>query len=264
MLGQAPAGIEQAIETEHRAIIEQAVAVLHNPDLRNYIIDVRKKYDQIIDTLNIDEVTNMGWVKDVTEQAQSLVTVFETWVMNNQDEALALQIFYGEPYRRRELTYKMIRDLYEKLVLEQPTLNAPKLWDAYAELEDNQINDKNNGNNKNKNRTEKPKQDLVLLVSVIRKALKIDEYLTAYDKTVDRNFQEWIFKKNAGQHNTFTEEQMQWLRMIKDYIANSFHLDTEDFELNPFNAHGGLGKFYQLFGNQYMEIIEELNEVLAA
>lgn len=263
-LGQAPAVIEQAIETEHRAIIENAVAVLHNPDLRNYIIDVRKKYDQIIDTLNIDEVTNMGWVKDVTEQAKSMVTAFETWVTNNQDEALALQIFYGEPYRRRELTYKMIRDLYEKLVLEQPTLNAPKLWDAYAELEDNQINDKNNGNNKNKNRSEKPKQDLVLLVSVIRKALKIDEYLTAYDKTVDRNFQEWIFKKNAGQHNTFTEEQMQWLRMIKDYIANSFHLDTEDFELNPFNAHGGLGKFYQLFGNQYLEIIEELNEVLAA
>lgn len=261
MIGQAPSAIEKAIETEHRALIEKAVNEFHNPDLRNFIIDVRKKYDQIIDTLNIDEITNMGWVKDIQVNAKSIVAEFETWVTQNKDEALALQIFYSAPYRRRELTYKMIRDLYDKLVLEQPTLLAPKLWEAYAILEDETDEGKLV---KRLSRTEKPKQELVLLVSVLRKALKIDEYLTGYDKTVDRNFQEWIFKQNAGKHNTFTEEQMQWLRMIKDYIANSFHLDQDDFGLNPFNEHGGLGKFYQLFGDQYLEIINELNEVLAA
>jgi type I restriction enzyme R subunit len=88
--------------------------------------------------------------------------------------------------------------------------------------------------------------------------------LTVYDKVVDRNFQEWIFKKNAGQHNKFNEEQMQWLRMIKDYVINSFHIDKDDFDLNPFNAQGGLGKMWQLFGNQTDEIIKELNEALAA
>ncbi len=260
-LGQAPSAIEKAIETEHRALIEKAVNEFHNPDLRNFIIDVRKKYDQIIDTLNIDEITNMGWVKDIQVNAKSIVAVFETWVNQNKDEALALQIFYSAPYRRRELTYKMIRDLYNKLLLEKPTLVAPKLWDVYAVDEDQTDAGKVT---QRLPRTEKPKQELVLLVSVIRKALKIDEYLTGYDKTVDRNFQEWVFKQNAGKHNAFTEEQMQWLRMIKDYIANSFHLDADDFGLNPFNEHGGLGKFYQLFGDQYLEIINELNEVLAA
>ena len=53
-------------------------------------------------------------------------------------------------------------------------------------------------------------------------------------------------------------------RMIKDFIATSFHVDKEDFDLSPFNAVGGLGKFYQLFGNDYEDIINELNEVLAA
>ena len=28
----------------------------------------------------------------------------------------------------------------------------------------------------------------------------------------------------------YTEEQMTWLPMIKDYIAASFHVDKEDFE----------------------------------
>ena len=107
------------------------------------------------------------------------------------------------------------------------------------------------------------KNELIALVSLIRKVSNIDNTLTPYDKTVDKNFQEWVFKKQAGTLK-FTEEQMQWLRMIKDYVANSFHVDKEDFELDPFNKNGGLSKMWQLFGEKTDEIINELNEVLAA
>ena len=44
---------------------------------------------------------------------------------------------------------------------------------------------------------------------------------------------------------------MQWLRMIKDYIAGSFHVEKDDFELDPFNKQGGLSRFYQLFTTDY-------------
>jgi type I restriction enzyme R subunit len=91
----------------------------------------------------------------------------------------------------------------------------------------------------------------------------LDTTLTAYDKTVDKNFQDWVFKKQAGA-TKFNEEQMQWLRMIKEYVTNSFHIEKEDFDLDPFNRNGGLGKFYQLFREDYEKIIDELNEVLAA
>jgi len=47
-------------------------------------------------------------------------------------------------------------------------------------------------------------------------------------------------------------------------VANSFHVEKEDFELDPFNKLGGLGRFYQLFKDDYEKILEELNEVLAA
>jgi len=69
--------------------------------------------------------------------------------------------------------------------------------------------------------------------------------------------------KQAGA-TKFNEEQMLWLRMIKDYVVNSFHIDKDDFDLNTFNAQGGLGKMWQLFGDNTEEIINELNEVLAA
>ncbi len=112
-------------------------------------------------------------------------------------------------------------------------------------------------------RSNSPKKELMALVAVVRKALQIDEYLVAFETVVDRNFQEWVFRKQAGA-TKFTEEQMHWLRMMKEYITNSFHIEREDFDYNPFNALGGLGKMWQLFGEQTDEIINELNEALAA
>jgi len=61
-----------------------------------------------------------------------------------------------------------------------------------------------------------------------------------------------------------TEEQMQWLRMIKEHIASSIHIEPDDLDLTPFDAHGGRGKMWQLFGERMGAIIDELNEVLTA
>ena len=102
------------------------------------------------------------------------------------------------------------------------------------------------------------------LVSRNRIVNGADETRTGYDKTVEKIFQTWVFKKQAGTTTKLIEEQMQWLRMIKDYVANSFHVEKEDFELDPFNKNGGLGKMWQLFGEQTDDIINELNEILAA
>ena len=43
---------------------------------------------------------------------------------------------------------------------------------------------------------------------------------------------------------------------MSEKIENLSHQKRSD---NRRNAYGGLGKFYQLFGDQYLEIIDELN-----
>ena len=245
----SPQQINSSFVTQHSSIIENAVAVFNNPELRNYITDVRKKYDQVLDTHNIDAVTNIGWVKDQQAAAENTIQDFTTWIANNKNEITALQIFYGQPYQRRSLTYSMVKELCEKITTEQPLLAPANVWRAYEQL------GKASGSFKN---------ELTALVSLIRNVAGIDEPLTGYDKTVDKNFQTWVFKKQAGTTTKFTEPQMQWLRMIKDYVANSFHVDKEDFELDPFNKNGGLGRMWQLFGEDTDGIINELNEILAA
>ena len=247
--GQPPATIEAAIEKEKQQLIEEATDVFHNPDLRNFIIDVRKKYDQIIDGINIDEVSNIGWVKDRDAAAELTISNFTNWIESNKEEITALQIFYDQPYRRRELTFQMIRELAERIKADQPALAPMHVWRAYEQLGEAKVS---------------PKNELTALVSLVRRVCEIDPSLTNYDKTVDKNFKEWVFKKQAGTPTKFTEDQMHWLRMIKEYVAISFHLEKEDFELDPFNKEGGLGKMWQLFGDKTEEIIGELNEVLAA
>ncbi len=256
----APIEMEAAIKAETEKLQNEAARVF-NGELNEYIENVRKAHEQRIDLSNPDEVIQVGWDRDNKEKANELVSDFTQWIEQYKDELTALQIFYNQAFRRRELTYKMIKELFDLLLQEKPALRLNILWDAYAIKEDEEMEGKIIHRLP---RTEKPKQDLVLLVSLIRKAIGIDEWLTGYDNTVDKNFQAWVFKKQAGNAPKFTEDQMQWLRMIKDYVTNSFHIDKDDFDLNPFNSHGGLGKMWQLFGDKTDEIITELNEALAA
>ena len=255
--GLPPTEIESDIQAEQQRMVEQAVAVFHNPDLRNFITDVRKKYDQIIDTLNQDTITKSAWVKDIEAEAQQTVQDFKAWIVAHKDEITALQLFYGQPYQRRELTYKMIKELSQKLVLDKPNLAPMQVWRASTTL---------SGLKRSLSEAEKtsPLNELIALVSLVRNVCGIDEMLTPYDKTVDKNFQDWVWKRHSGAGHKFTEEQMEWLRMIKEHVTSSFHIEKDDFDYNPFNSQGGLARMWQLFGDETEKIINELNEVLAA
>lgn len=247
MLGLAPVEIEAKIK-ERTENLQNEAAKVFTGELNEYIENVRKAHEQKIDLANPDEVIHVGWDKDNTNKANEIINSFSEWMQENKDELMALQIFYNQPFRRRELTYSMIKEVLEKLQNDKPSLAPLNVWRAYEALE------QCNGS---------PRNELTAIVSLIRKISGLDSTLTSYDKIVDKNFQDWVFKKQAGA-TKFNEEQMQWLRMIKDYVVNSFHIDKDDFDFNPFNAQGGLGKMWQLFGDQTEGIINELNEALAA
>ncbi len=239
--------IEAAIKTETEKL-QNAAARVFTGELNEYIDNVRKCHEQRIDLSSPDEVIKAEWHQDNKDKANELVKDFAEWMTRHKDELTALQIFYNQPFRRRELTYAMITEVLEKLKYDKPALAPQHVWRAYEALEQC---------------SGSPRNELTAIVALIRKVSGLDKTLTAYDKTVDKNFQEWVFKKQAGS-TKFDEEQMQWLRMIKDYVTNSFHIEKEDFDLNPFNAQGGLSRMWQLFGGQTDAIINELNEALAS
>src|SRR5690554_2750157 len=246
---QTPALMEAARKKAQEHLVLEASKTF-NGELNEYIDNVRKQHEQIIDHINIDTVLKSEWDTTTIDKAKALVQDFEEYLLANKNEITALSIFFNQPYRRREITFKMIKDLMEQIRIEKPIFAPLHIWDAYKSL--------------GKTQSDAPKDELTALVSLIRAVCGIDSELKAYDKTVDDNFKQWIFAQNAGQHNRFTPEQMDWLRMIKDHIVNSYHLEIDDLDYNPFDVHGGRGKMYQLFGDQMQTIINELNEALAA
>lgn len=246
--GEAPVVIEAEINQRLEQLRNQAAKVFTG-ELNEYIENVRKAHEQKIDLLNPDELINVGWDKDNKDKANETVTAFKEWIESHKDEIVALQIFYGQPYKRRELTFAMIKDLVEKIVLDKPTLAPMSVWRAYEQLE---------------NLSGQPKNEMVALVSLIRKVAGIDDALTPYDKTVDKNFADWVWKKQQGAAIKFTKEQMDWLYMLKEQIATSVHVEADDLDYTPFDAKGGRGKMWQLFGDEMETIINELNEALAA
>ncbi len=241
----APTG-EQLKEAQETLIIEASSTF--TGDLNTYIDNVHKVHEQIIDINGKDKVNVAGWDAHVKAKASELIQDFASYIEAHKDEITALQIFYNQPYRRRELTYSMINAVLESLKANKPSLAPLIVWRAYEQIETV------NGS---------PKSELIALVSLIRKIVGIDARLTAYDKTVDKNFQDWVFHRQAGTLK-FNEEQMQWLRMIKEHVVISFHIEKDDFDFTPFNEQGGLGKMWKLFGDKTDEIIEELNEALVA
>jgi type I restriction enzyme, R subunit len=211
---------------------------------------IRREKDQTVDHDNLDTVLQAGWDSDAALNAQTMAEEFETYFRENRDRIEALTIFFDQPYRRRDVTYDMIRQVLERLRADRPKLAPLRVWQAYGQLEEFT--------------GRQPMNELTALVALIRRVCEIDEKLTAYDDVVRRNFQNWVLKRHSGSGEKFNEEQMEWLRMIRDHVASSFHIERDDLEMAPFDGQGGLGRMYQLFGDGMDDLIRELNEALAA
>ncbi len=204
---------------------------------------------QTIDNDTRDRLLRAEWDADAREQSSAFVQDFETFCQDYRDRLDALTIYFQQPQRRQEVTLAQIKDVLATLKAEAPRLAPLRVWEAYARLDSLPEN-------------ARPFTELTALVALIRRACGLDKTLTPFADTVRRNFRDWILRKNAGQR--LSEAQTDFVQMIRDHIMISFRFQRNDLEYAPFDAQGGLGKMYQLFGDQMNSLIDELNEDLTA
>ena len=238
---------EQIAEAKKTLVVE-AVAPFQNPEVRDYIENVRRSHEQIIDNVNLDEVLFAGFDSQQEENADRVISSFREFIDENRDEIIALRIIYNQNYKDRPMAIEGLKALYEKLKSKGITLE--RLWDCYAIK-----------------KPEKVKRgtmaQLADLISIIRFEMGYTENLAPFADRVNYNFMQWTLRRNAGAVH-FTDEQMEWLRLVKDHIAVSLSIETSDLDLNPFDRKGGLGRFYEVFGESYEAILMEMNIELVA
>ena len=242
---------EEQINAAKKKLIDEACEPFDKPELRNLLIEIKKKNEQIIDTLSKDKIIFAGFDQQAKERARGIVETFKKFIEENKNELTALQMIYNQPYGRRHITYKEIKQLAEAIQKPPYNLTTELLWQAYEQLEQSKV--KKAG----------PQRLLTDIISLLRFALGEESELVPFAQIVNERFEKWI-KQQEQQGKKFTPEQMNWLTKIKDHIASSLAIEKDDFELSPFIEKGGLIKAYQLFGDELDKILEELNEVLVA
>ena len=243
--GPSPADCEKA----QQQMVADAASVF-NGELVELIDAIRRNKEQTIDHESLDTVLRAEWEGDAHENAEAMAKDFQQYLEANHDEIEALVIFYDQPFRRSELTYAMIREMFDRLKKDKPLMAPLRVWQAYSLLDEY--------------KGQQPATELTALVALIRRVCGIDATISPYSETVRRNFQNWIMTRHSGGGEKFNEEQMDWLRMIRDHIASSFHVERDDLDMAPFDGKGGMGQMYKLFGDRMDSVIAELNEALAA
>ena len=239
---------EGRMDAAQQVLIYEAVIPFFDPNVRNFIENVRKSHEQVIDSVNLDRVLFAGYDTDQQANADRIIQTFHAFIEENRDEILALRIIYDQRYKDRPMAIKQLKALYEKLKAQNITIE--RLWDCYAIK-----------------KPEKVKRGTVAqltdLISIIRFEMGYADNLAPFADKVNYNFMQWTLRRNAGAVH-FTDEQMEWLRLIKDHIAVSLSIEPEDLDLSPFDRKGGLGRFYDVFGDQYEAILQEMNVELVA
>lgn len=229
-------------------LITDACKPFDNSKLRNTLIEIKTRREQTIDTVSVDKLIDSGYDREAKVNAAQIVTDFKQFIEDNKDELTAVQIIYSKPYGQRYLTHQQVKQLADAIASHPHHLTTERVWQAYEQLEHSQV--KGAG-------TQKLLTDII---SLVRFAIGETETLEPYKESVNLRFQNWLTK----QERLFSEEQMAWLEMIKDHIATSLDIQTEDFEEIPFKAKGGAIKAHQLFGDTLDTILKVLNEQLAA
>src|SRR5262249_50344399 len=132
---------DQIAEAAKLMLQAAAKPLASNPKLRNLIVSIKKSYEQIIDTVNKDQLLDAGPAAAMHDRALRMVQSFEQFLAKNKDEIEVLQILYSKPYAVG-LSLKQVKSLaaaIEKPMDDAPRLRPDQLWHAYERLDSTHV-----------------------------------------------------------------------------------------------------------------------------
>ena len=240
---------EEQVKQVESDLLDDACKPFDAPELRKLLVDIKQNAEIVIDEITTDEVTGAEY--DL-HRAEETVKGFRAFIEENKDELLALQILYSRPYGTQRLTYAAIKELAQELTDPPYHLTTADVWQAYRRLEASLV------------RGAPYDKVLTDIIALVRFATGQVEVLEPYSVQVEQRFNLWVGRQiKAGR--SFDEEQMQWLKGIKDYLAANVEIAPGDLMRDhPFSGWGGVIAARRLFGQELNGMLDELSEVLAA
>ena len=176
--------------------------VANHADVRRYILILAAGF---VKTLMPGEDTLISKGFSV-EEAKDTTEAFEQYCRDHADEIEALRILYnqsGEP-----ITFSMMKDLENKLKMENNRFSTKQLWNSYAIVSPDSVL-----------RTTKKVESEALtnIIQLVRFAFRQIEKLDSVCTTARQYFNLW-----CGQwHRDISDRQKQLMSRIVDYVASN-------------------------------------------
>ena len=219
-----------------------------NPALRRAILEAQRQTEIIVDELTPDAVLSADFdLKRATEITER----FGRFLAEEAGHLAALAILYARPHAQRRLTYAMLQELRAAMARPPWLLDDKVVWACYRRLHAGQ--------------TRAPAGLLTDLVGLVRYAIGARTVLAPFAPDVNRNFELWLGReKKAGRD--YTEAQMEWLRLMKDWVASNVELTLADLrEASDFSSRGGTARARALFGVERLTaLVDDLTDALVA
>ena len=174
----------------------------HHPDAREYLLILAAGF---VETLmpGEDQLIFKGFSQ---EEARDVTSAFEKYCEDHQDEIEALRMIYnnnGEP-----LTYAVLKDLENRLKLENSKFQTSRLWNCYAIVNPQSVK---------AHTTKEAKEALTNIIQLVRFASRQIETLESLYPSAQQRFNLWY-----GQvQRILTEQQIAIIRQIVDYISSN-------------------------------------------
>ena len=176
--------------------------IANHADVRRYILILSAGF---VNTLmpGEDTLISMGFS---VEEAKDTTEACEQYCRDPADEIEALRILYnqsGEP-----ITFSMMKDLENKLKMENNRFSTKQLWNSYAIVSPNSV----------RRTTRKEESDaLTNIIQLVRFAFRQIEKLDSVCVTARQYFNLW-----CGQwHREISDRQKQLMSQIVDYVASN-------------------------------------------
>lgn len=222
------------------------VLFIEKPKFIERLLEIKKEVDVIIDDVSIDEVEVAGFSEIAKDKAKEVLGSFREFIDKNKSELDAIEILYEHKGR---IKWKDLKQLSEKIKTPPYGLTTSKLWNAYKSLEDGKV--------KGQTKAER----IADFISLLKHEIEKTKELEPYNNTVEKRFKEWLATQRENGVK-FSEEQIRWLEAIKEHIATTAEIETDDFEINAkLQNMGGLGKAVKVFNgaDNFGKMLVEVN-----
>ena len=214
----------------------ETMKLLRNKKFQELLVNYKRprkvfiKGYEVVDTVSHEVMIKAG---DTYEKPEDYLKAFERFVKENPDRIEAIEVILNRP---GGWNTTVLEDLRKRL--KRGSFKEKDLRRAYDYVY---------------------KKPLADIISMVKHAADFQVPILDAAERVDRAMEAVTAGKN------FSPEQSDWLSYIREHLVKNLAIAETDFdELPVFERHGGLGKVKKVFGEDLRDLIEELNEAVAA